>query len=256
MMRPRPGPEARETAMTLVRHRARGAALSGFPGQLPISLDDAYAIQFAASEAWKRPIAGWKVGLVTHDLAKQFGENRFIGPIFADTVVRSAPADVADFAAIPGGTALAEAEIVALVERTVDGRYQTSCWHLGIEIAGSPISDIGKLGSLATIAAFGNNIGLILGPQVVIADPINVSCSLEIDSTEAGSDTGARLPGGPCAAVDFAIAKLAHLGVSPGDSFYISTGALTGMHPVAVGQEIAAAFKPGGTVRAKVVALA
>src|SRR5262249_39335122 len=63
--------------------RRTAAGLSDYPGDMPSSLDEAYAIQDAAIAAWKKPIIGWKVGRVPPALVEKFGEERLAGPIFA-----------------------------------------------------------------------------------------------------------------------------------------------------------------------------
>ncbi len=245
------GPDLRAAAATLARHRATARALPGFPGKVPETLAAAYQMQAAAVEALGRPVAGWKVGLLSRDLAERFGEDRFVGPIFMDSVVEAGLGHNADFPVILGGTALVEAELVANVERLSGGVYRTKEWRIAIEVAGSPVADIGKLGSLASIAAFGNNIGLILGPPVSLDDPGEAACTVELDGVQVGCDTAARLPGGPTAAIDFAIEKLSALDIAPSESLLISTGAITGMHPVTAGQLISARFDPGGLISAK-----
>lgn len=246
----------RTVAARFVAARRACEGFADYPGPLPTTLDDAYAVQAEAIAQWGTPVVGWKVGRIVGEMAQSLGENRFIGPIFAESVWRVAAGEEATFPVIDGGFGAVEAELIAQVEcpapsgtMSPDEALATvSAWHIGIEVAGSPCGKIDALGPLVSIAAFGNNLGLILGPQVALTDPDDVTCSVILDGVDLASGRAANLPGGPSTAIAYALNKLHALGRTSADRLLISTGAITGVHPVNAGCDCTATFAPGGTI--------
>ena len=243
-------------AARFVEGRRTCAGFPDFPGPLPETLDAAYAIQTEAIAQWTRPVTGWKVGRITGGFERTLGEDRFLGPIFADSVWTADAGTPAPFPVIEAGFAALEAELVARVDCPVltgaisvdDAAATIIDWHIGIEVAGSPCAAINDLGPLSSIAGFGNNIGLILGPRIAIANPAEAQCRVVIDGAELGSRKAAALPGGPMTAIAFALNKLHALGHVSANGILVSTGAITGVHAVIAGQSCTATFNPGGTL--------
>jgi 2-keto-4-pentenoate hydratase len=243
------------TARTIVEARRAAQALAEFPGPLPETLAQAYAIQAEAVALWPDHITGWKVGRITGDDAVRFGKDRFIGPIFSQTI-RDADEEAADaFPVIAGGSAALEAEVVAVLDRRVepmsverspeDIRALIGDLRIGIEVAGCPIREVGDLGPLASIAAFGNNMALILGPAIAgwrDRDLDAIACRSMIDGVEVGSAVAGKLPGGILTAMAFALDQAAELGIDLPAGTLLSTGAITGVHPVSIGQACEADF--------------
>lgn len=255
-----------EIAARLVSARRQGAALPVFPGALPTDLAQAYAIQRAAIERWSEPIAGWKVGRLTPRLASQFGVERFVGPIFESGVREVLEGQPCEFRMFPGGSAAFEAELIVYAsqdqpkgqERFTAGDVGrlSGDLRLGIEVAGSPLASLPDLDSLASIAELGNNNGLLVGPQVplqVLDDPHVLHCSTVIDGEVAGSGGLSSLPGGGVGAFAFALEALSALGMPLKAGQFISTGAMTGVHSVKIGQNCTADFGRWGRVEALVV---
>jgi 2-keto-4-pentenoate hydratase len=258
---------ADEIAAQLVSARRQGAALPCFPGRLPTDLAQAYAIQRAAIERWPEAIAGWKVGRLTPRLASQFGVERFVGPIFDSGVREALAGQACDFRMFPDGSAAFEAELIVYAsqdqpkgqERFTAGDVGrlSGDLRLGIEVAGSPLASLPDLDSLASIAEFGNNNGLLIGPQVplqVLDDPDSLHCSTWIDGAVAGSGGLSSLPGGGVGAFAFALEALNALGMPLKAGQFISTGAMTGVHPVKIGQRCTADIGRWGRVDTLVVA--
>lgn len=246
-------------AQAFIAARREGRGLAAFPGTVPTTLDEAYAIQQAAIDGWDDDVAGWKVGRILGSLEAEHGANRFLGPIFAATVQQAAPPVSSLFPVFDGGFGALEVEIIAVVASdqpadkvscTADeARQAISGLHIGIEIAGSPLAVIDALGPLASIAGFGNNAGLILGPE--IADGLtradaDLRARTTIEGTVAGEADATRLPGGIWGAVAFALETAARLGRPLRAGQYISTGALTGVHAVTKGQVCTADFGDDG----------
>lgn len=234
--------------------RAAAQSISEFPGELPRDLAEAYAVQALAIEIWDDAVSGWKVGRIAGDNAARFGEDRLLGPVFAETVANLE--DGVAFPAITGGFAALEAELIAVIDRPIGANEIPSdpldClglvrhWNVGFEAAGSPLASIGDSGPLATIAGFGNNLALLVGPQVDVDDPDRVECTVTIGQLAVGPVEAGQLPGGPLGALHFALRKLAALGNAIEGGMLVSTGAITGVHRVEIGQICHADFSPGG----------
>ena len=240
------------TARALAEARLRASARAAFPGAVPQTLDDAYAVQRAAVDLWPDEIAGWKVGRMSPDLADRFGTNRFVGPIFRASVSRAPQGAAAPFAVFTGGSAALEAEFVVFVGERGPQRLMT-----GVEVAASPLASLPDLGSLATIADFGNNAGLILGAEVpleLLARPSQLGCETQVADAAPVRRTGEALPGGPAGAFAFAEAETQRIGLPLQPGQFVSTGAVTGIHPVERGQSCSADFGAFGRIDCQVVA--
>ena len=253
-------------AQALVDARQQAQALPAFPGDLPTTLDAAYALQADTIGKWGTDIAGWKVGRITGEAKERLGRNRFIGPIFMETVAYATADTLTPFPAIRGGSAALEAEIVAIIGqdipplrsdwRTEDIKTVVSGLHIGIEVAGSAVPDVSALGPLASIAASGNNLALILGMSIEgwrDKDVDGIMCITTIDGHVAGSARAGNLPGGPFQAIAFALNQAAELCIGIPAGTLISTGAITGVHSVEIGQRCLADFGPLGALNCEVV---
>lgn len=257
-----------DIATSLVAARRRGHSLSSFPGPYPRDLDEAYAIQRLAIDLWPDAVAGWKVGRLSPALADRFGTDRFIGPVFANSVVRPDIAADVDFPMFVGGSAAFEAEYVFVV-----GQDQPACAddlnvgalrallgevRIAIEVAGSPLAIMPTLDSLASVADLGNNNGQILGPVIAIdclEDAGSMLCATSINGRIVRTASAADLPGGPMTAFGFALLQAAKLGMPLRAGQFVSTGAITGMHWVEIGQRWVADFGAFGKIGCLVVPL-
>jgi len=253
--------DSASTAATLVGARLAGKALRAFPGPLPADALAAYACQDEAIELWPDAIAGWKVGLVAPELARAWGEDRVTGPIFARSVRRS-DGTPAPFPVFLGGFAAIEAEFVLIVDRdapadktewtVAEARDMVRAVHIGIETAGSPLAAINDLGPAAIVADFGNNAGLILGPELPgwrREPPDAWRCESFVDGASVGRGHAGLLPGGAFESLRFLLACNArrHRPLRAGD--LISAGAVTGVHTIAAGQSARVEFAGGGEIR-------
>ena len=244
-------------ARALVEARLDGLALPDFPGALPTTLDEAYAIQNAAIALWPDDIAGWKVGRLSPDLAERYGVDRFIGPVFAAMVAQVMPAGPTPFPMMAGGSAAFEAEYVVFMGEDADGGVVPQHLHIGIEVASSPVTSLPTLGSLASIADMGNNAGQIIGAAIpfhLLDRPADLPCETRIDDAEPVARTGEALPGGPAAGLAFAMEQTRKLGHPLRAGQFISTGAVTGMHAVTLAQRCVARFGDFGTIDCVVTA--
>jgi 2-keto-4-pentenoate hydratase len=245
-----------EIARRLVKARFEASALPRYPGTVPQSLDAGYACQDAAIHLWPAPIAGWKVGRIPPEWEARLGEERLVGPIFANRVQRHG-AVPALFPVITGGFAAVEAEFVFVLAQ--DAPVRKLDWnadeaaalvkalHVGVEFAGSPLPDINRLGPPVVVSDYGNNAGLLLGPEVVDWRPrlaAGLACETFIDGVSVGTGGTRAIHGGVLAALAFALAKGARRGRPLRAGQLVSTGAATGIHDIVAGQQSRVAF-PG-----------
>ncbi|MGC6400923.1 2-keto-4-pentenoate hydratase [Sphingomonas sp. FW199] len=239
-------------ARAFVAARRERRALAEYPGALPASLADAHAIQDFALSLVDTPVAGWKVGKIPPPMDQVLGRDRLEGPIFAGTVVEG------DGCAMPvfeHGFAAAEAEYLLRIAAApepgkTDFTHEEAAAlldavHIGIEIASSPFPGINALGPLVTISDFGNNHGMVIGapvPDWRDGGFFDWPVELRIDGEVAGSASARTMLDGPIGAAAFLFGTLARRGIAVHPGQWISSGAVTGVHPVRPGQHVTAAF--------------
>ena len=251
-------------ARVFVDARRSGRALADYPGEMPAGLDTAYAVQDEALKLSGRTVAGWKVGRI-HPPVEGF--DRLAGPIFEDQVVidRGTPIDMPVFV---DGFAAAEAEFLLRVGTAPDpGRtsYTTDearelidAVHVGIEIASSPFPGINDYGPGVTISDFGNNNGLIVGAAIRRwreVDFATWSVEISVAGERVGVGSSAAMLDGPFGAARFLFELMAARGIAVTPGQWISSGAVTGVHPVLVGEPVTATFDGRLTVGCRIKAL-
>lgn len=259
--------KAKAVAEAFVAARREKRALATFPGEAPSDLDSAYRIQDLALELDGRTIAGWKVGKINPPTDAQLGSNRLAGPIFTDSVVEAVSGESPEMPVFAEGFAAAEAEFLLHIAAGWDGTVPQDdagtialldAVHLGIEVASSPYPGINADGPAVTVSDYGNNYGMIVGPLVKGWDALDfasVLVRLEIDGEVAGENTTAAMLDGPLGAVRFLLGNLALRGIDCSSGTWVSTGAVTGVHPVVPGQQVLATFEGLGTVACKIIAV-
>lgn len=254
--------ETCDIAGAFVAARRSGTALDKFPGRPPQDLASAYAVQDAALSLWDRDVGGWKVGRINPPNDSLLGANRLVGPAFRDTILIAGEAPC-PFQPFRGGFAAAEAEFMLRLAPQPGPLPATPeaamAWvdqvRIGIEIASSPYARINADGPCVTIADHGNNAGLLLGREVPRAqwDGLDaVEVTLAIDGNEVGRATTASMLDGPFGAAAFLIRNLAARGIALEAGWWISSGAITGVHPVEPGSTVVAGFASLGTVEAAI----
>lgn len=253
-------------AARFVQARLAGRALPGFPGTPPPDLAAAYACQDAAISAWPEVLAGWKVGYIAPDRRDASGEDRLVGPIFAPAVWPQAVGDSVDVPVFVGGFAAVEAEYV--FKLGADAPAGKTLWsadealalvaalHIGIETAGSPLATINVLGPAVVVADFGNNAGLVLGPEIADwrgRDEASLVCETFVDGHSVGRGGAASVPGGLGAALAFALGRCARRGLPLRAGMLVTTGAATGIHDILAGQSARIHFGAAGDLRCRAV---
>jgi 2-keto-4-pentenoate hydratase len=247
--------ETRKIAQAFVEARQGGQSLSEYPGPLPENLDQAYAVQDSALTLFGDQVAGWKVGRINPPWLDKLGVSRLAGPIFECNIAMiegNAPSlgNIFD-----GGFGAVEAEYIFRVGQ--DAKQGQSFFtaneaadlidavFCGFEIASSPFAGINTSGPLVTISDFGNNNGLLVGPEIPdwrSKDLDSWHVETMIDGAVIGTGMASAFPGGLLESVRFLLENLVQRGIEITPGILISTGAVTGVHEVKAGQHVEACF--------------
>jgi 2-keto-4-pentenoate hydratase len=234
--------------------RRAAAGLDDYPGDFPATLDEAYAIQDEAIARWGRPVIGWKVGRVPPPLIERFGTDRLAGPIFHEAPAAAAGAAV-EMPVFAAGFAAGEAEFLLKIGAAPPAGQRNysleqaagliGAVHIGIEVASSPLGSINELGPIAVISDFGNNNGLVIGPEIVdwrASGFEDWEVTTRIDGGTVGNGRAAGFPDGAIGAARFLFELMARRGIALAPGQWISSGAVTGVHPARPGQIVEARF--------------
>jgi len=235
----------------LLAARQSRTPLDGFPGELPATLDEAYAVQLRSLEQDGRQVLGWKVGGVPADFVERFQATRLGGPVFADLVKMARQGDHVDMPVYKDGFAAVEAEYVVKLggvpnrDVTLDDMAEiVASIHIGVEIASSPMPMVNALGPQAIISDFGNNCGMIVGPEIPMdTDFSNHIVRVTIDGEVVGAKPSGTGDAGPFGAVMFVINHLRAVGVNFPIGTYVTTGAVSGVHDAVIGSHSRVEFE-------------
>ncbi len=241
---------------------ARGArkALPNYPGELPSSMEEAYAIQDYSIARWPDEVAGWKIGLVPEISRAAAGADRLAGPIFSKLVYIQKTDEQFEMPVFLNGFAAVEAEFIFKLGEDVDPKapltedYLSRVageLHVGAEIASSPFPGINDRGPLSVVSDFGNNYGLIVGPRVENWRDVDWSAlkaSVTIAGRKVGEATAADLYLTPLGALSFLIDLMRRRGIALRQGDYVSTGAATGVHDAAIGDDCVVDFGEFGRI--------
>ena len=211
------GDQIQEIASAFLAGRAENRTLSDYPGPLPRTMTEGYAIQERAIALVEGSIGGWKVGRIPGALVDRHGDDRLAGPIWADSIRH--PDSPATPMPILDGFAAVEAELMIRLHEPGDRPLSTqeveervSEVRLGIEIASSPFIGINEHGPAVTVSDFGNNHGLLIGPPIDdwrSIDLPRVPVSTAIDDTIMGTGTLADMLDGAFGAIAWLTRHLA-----------------------------------------------
>jgi len=251
------------TARAFIEARHGARALPEFPGAVPADLATGYATQELAISLWPDDIAGWKIGKVPPQFEERLGAPRICGPIFRRKllVAKERERGPLQFGVIEGGFAAVEAEFVVRLGRDApagkrewaleEAEAMVASMHIGMEPAGSPLKTINELGPTVVVSDFGNNNGLILGPEIPdwrTKAWTDMPCETWIDGTRVGVGSAASITGGPIEALRYLFEHMATRNrvLRAGD--LISTGAATGIHDILAGQTAVVRFGSYGEI--------
>ena len=259
--------DAQTLALRLVTARRQAQALPDYPGTIPASLDAGYAVQDRAIALWGQPVAGWKVGGLPAAWGGKLGEGRLVGPIFPDAVQAMTRGDVGQFAVIRGGFAAVEAGYGFRIGRDApadkfdytpdEAADMADALRVGVELAGSPLPLINVLGPAVVVSDFGNNAGLIVGPEIADwrnVDEATLRCETFIDGRSVGQGGAASISGGLRSALAFALSRCARRGYPLKAGTLVTTGAATGIHDIVAGQHAIVRFGAYGELHCDAIA--
>jgi 2-keto-4-pentenoate hydratase len=257
--------EAAEIAARFLAARRAGSGLSDYPGALPETLDEAYAIQDLAIAEWGRPVIGWKVGRINAPLSERYGADRLTGPIFFSENVADS-GRTPDMPVFGEGFAAGEAEFLLRIGRAPaagktaftlgEAADLIDAVHVGIEVASSPLEPINRIGPVAVISDFGNNNGLVVGREIRdwrASGFEDWEVETLIDGVPVGTGRAHSFPDGAIGAARFLFELMARRGIALQPGQWISSGAVTGVHDAVPGQRVEARFAPGFAVACQLV---
>ncbi len=235
-------------AQILLHARLETGLLDQFPTPLPETLEQAYDIQDAVIDGWPGEIGGWKVGRILGAAVSKYNCDRLAGPIFSDMIAQTRTNSL-EVPVYPEGFAAIEGECVAVINKdapidkttysTQEAVDMIDSIHLGVEIASSPFPGINDNGPLVTICDLGNNYGLIVGEAIPNWRELRLqdwTMATFIGDERVGQSTPADIPGGPVESVRFMLENSARRGRPLKKGALVSTGAVTGVHAIKVGQ--------------------
>ncbi len=261
-----PPPALADIAARFVQARRQGRSLPDFPGIIPDDLETAYRVQDLAIAQWPDRVVGWKVGYIAAERRDHSGDERLLGPIFARNLW-NATGRTTDIPVFAGGFGAVEAEYVMRLDADVpadqlqwtpeQAAQVPSTLFIGVEVASSPLATINQLGPRVVISDFGNNNGLLLGPQVADWTTLDEAALLAetlIEGQRVGSGGATLLPGGLRTAFAFALARSARRGRPLKRGELIATGNATGIHDIAIGQHATIRFDGYGELHCRAVA--
>lgn len=250
-------------AEQFVSARLQATALRAYPGTVPADTASAYVCQDNAIKLWPDHIAGWKVARIPPDWAQTFPEPRLIGPVFSRNVHIVAPGELARCPVFENGFAAVETEVVIRVGRDAPpDKLQWSIQesldyigsvHMGIEVASSPLATLNDAGPGAVISDFGNNWGVVVGAEIPAWRTIqSIECGACIDGVAVGARP-VSMEQGPFSAFAFTLGKCASRGMPLRAGAWITTGMITGVHDIRIGQTSRHTFAGYGEVGCNIV---
>jgi 2-keto-4-pentenoate hydratase len=256
-------PGARDVASRFVRSRLRVSPLTAYPGTVPDTAAEAYAIQDMAIGMWPDRIVGWKVARIAPAWERQFSEPRLNGPVFSRNLHVAHSGEIRACPVFDGGFAAVETEILIRVRAQapadkLDWRIDEAVEyvggvHMGVEIAGSPLPTLNDHGPGAVIADFGGNWGVLVGGEIPNWRALEkIACETFIDGNSVGAKEVVMVPG-PLSAFAFTLGKCAARGRPLEAGTWISTGMITGVHDIRIGQQSRHVFAGCGEVGCRTV---
>ncbi len=249
-------PDLATLADSLAHARAQHTLTDAAPYAQVRSVAQAYELQSLATERYRHPASGYKIGATSEAAQKIIGcDGPFLGPMFeqdthdAGSTIELLPGTMggeAEFAFrvardFPDRSDLDTTEIVPLIE---------SC-HVAIEIVGRRTAAEGLPDLLMAIADYGANSAFIPGPAInnwQAIDLSKVTVRAAIDGQNSNSGSGAAVLGNPLNALLWLQARLFERGDTLRAGQWVSTGTCLGVIEARAGTSIDVVFDGCGTI--------
>lgn len=250
-------------AQSFTKARLSGGNISKYPGPLPKTLEEAYAIQDAAIQLWPYKIGGWKVGGIGGHFSNDLNETKLAGPVFQNQIFQFEGATV-NMPVFADGFAAIEGEIVIIIKADTpadklnwtmeEAKDYVGAVHIGVEIASSPFAEINDLGPLVTISDFGNNNGLIIGQELANWEDSELE-DWVVETVINNKSMGVASPPNPLLSFRFLLENAARRGMPVKKGMAITTGAITGVHQAYTGQSSTVKCKGASDIQLALVSI-
>ncbi len=259
-----------QLSQTLVSARNAGRTLDKYPGSVPATLEEAYAVQDLSIKASAEEIVGWKIGIVPPELREAMQVERLMGPVFRNLCHFVGKAHQNEekirLPVFDGGFIAIEAELILeLAEDITPGSVDTTtsvekyvkAAYAGIEIASSPVPDLNDYGPAAIVSDFGNNHGMIVGAPIENwqSELASIETTVIINDELVNSAPANNVLNGQMAALAYIIDCAAQRGITLSAGTFICSGAITGVHETVVGATATVSFAEAGDLNIEFVAI-
>ncbi|MFC0528741.1 2-keto-4-pentenoate hydratase [Phytohabitans kaempferiae] len=224
------------------------------------TVDEAYAIQLAQVDRWRRDgrvVRGHKIGLTSAAMREQLGiDQPDYGHLFEDMFFT--PGEP-----VPVGRFLqprAEPEIAFVLSGDLAGPGLTvddaaaavGSVHAALEIIDSRIADW-RIGLVDTIADNASSGGAVVAAEplpVAATDLADVECVFRVDGEVVATGVGSDVSGTPLGALAWLANRLGELGHRLEAGHVVLSGSLTKAAGISAGNVVTADFPSLGSVRA------
>ena len=246
-------------ATRLLKARSDRQSLTDFPGSVPLTREEAYALQDETLALSGCGSIGWKIGLAPEEHRARFQATRFTGPILDPPGCLRVEDGVAEVDIPAYGLNAIEFELAFRLGQSIDpGAWLTSgaapmsamdAAYCAVERLASPLVNLAEHGPGAVAGDMGINNGMILGPEYPLnKDGLGAPCIVRVSEAGKGTKTGGedQLPGGIAGALNLLFEDLSERGRSLEKGDWVLSGALCGQHPVTGPTTITAEFEGVG----------
>ena len=233
------------------------------PGDDGLSIEDAYRLQQSYVRISGERRTGWKVGATNAPMQENLGLSEpFAGPLLEGTTLPSPTT----CALVAGQPAIVEVEFVFRMgaDYTPDDSGSSDALAdavdavcAGIEVAGMRFPEsMGRPSAALLVADASANIALVHGEPVPgwrEFDLAGHEAHLRINGERVDGGTGGKVLGNPINSLAWLAGFLSGQGLSLQRGDLITTGTVTDMRPVEIGDEVVADFGRLGEAKVELV---
>jgi 2-keto-4-pentenoate hydratase len=243
-------------AEAIVAAHARRRTLDPISGRVPLSMDDAYAIQGLVTEArtarGERRV-GWKLGYTSIVMREQMGVDQpNFGPL-TDAMLVDDGSDVAGRFTQPR----VEPEVALRFGRDVSSGADRAGVLAAVESAHAALEIVDSVWTryrfrIEDNTADGSSAaGVVIGGEIPLDGIADVAVTLQVDGEPVGHGQGRDASGHPADGVVWLVGQLAERGERLVAGDVVITGGLTAAAVLAPGCEIAGIFDGTTAVRVR-----